>query len=35
MSIPTFMLFEDGNKIKEIIGAVSKQELINFFDLKK
>ena len=30
MSIPTLMLFKNGEKVKQSVGAISKQEVINF-----
>lgn len=32
MSIPTIMLFKNGEKVKQSVGAVSKQDLMNFIN---
>jgi len=29
-SVPTFILFEDGNEIKRLVGAQTKQSLLEF-----
>ena len=31
-SVPTFILFKDGNEIKRIIGAQTKQSLLEFIE---
>ena len=33
MSIPTFILFENGKAVKQMTGARPKSELVNYFNL--